>query len=89
MSVVVFARHHQRGVNGLEPGHYLKSLDPRPDRCGWCIVMCPTCHRLLTLGKNHRVAADGSVSPSLVCPHTPCAFHAFVRLEGWADEERR
>lgn len=66
----------------MQPGQYAKSLDPRPDR-GWCIVCCPDCGRLITVGHNHTVHADGAVLPSLVCPHPPCMFHTFVRLLDW------
>lgn len=38
----------------------------------------------MTIGINHRVTADGTVRPSLVCPYD-CTFHAFVRLDNWAD----
>jgi hypothetical protein len=33
--------------------------------------------------RNHRIASDGAVSPSVVCPNPQCDFHEFVRLEGW------
>ena len=32
----------------------------------------------------HTIAADGTVSPSLVCPVDGCGWHEVVRLEGWA-----
>lgn len=80
----VFTRHRDHRTTGLKPGHYAKSLDPRADRCGWAIVGCPECKRLLTIGRNHRVSADGAVSPSLVCPYK-CSFHQFVRLDRYAD----
>ena len=44
-------------------------------------VSCPTCGQVGTL--DHEVAADGTVSPSLVCPRDGCAFHEYVRLAGW------
>src|SRR5262249_20089428 len=31
----------------------------------------------------HSVAADGTLSPSYVCPVPGCSFHEFVRFEGW------
>jgi hypothetical protein len=70
-------------IVGLTRGYYAKSLDPRADRCGWCIVCCPSCGRLMTLGRNHVVAPDGGVSPSLVCPHSGCGFHNYITLAGW------
>ena len=32
--------------------------------------------------ETHCIADDGTVSPSLVCPHK-CGFHEFVKLCGW------
>lgn len=37
-----------------------------------------------TLG-NHDIAADGTVTPSVVCPEQGCVFHDTVKLEGWMD----
>jgi len=31
----------------------------------------------------HRVAKDGTVHPSYVCPVPKCSFHDYVQLEGW------
>ena len=58
---------------------------------GWVIVRCPnghTCAIMHPLRRklNHDILADGTVSPSLVCPGTgknDCTWHVFVRLEGW------
>lgn len=47
-------------------------------------VWCPDCGNAATL--DHDIADDGTVSPSLVCPHVKhdaCGFHEFVKLEGW------
>ncbi len=32
---------------------------------------------------DHEIAADGSVTPSVVCPETGCDFHEYVKLNGW------
>jgi len=32
---------------------------------------------------DHNIAADGTVSPSLVCPAQGCGWHEVVRLIGW------
>lgn len=37
--------------------------------------------------KGHQIEADGTVTPSAVCPTAGCDFHEFVRLEGWTGEE--
>ncbi len=45
-------------------------------------VKCPDCGRWTSIA-NHDIAADGTVSPSIVCPHGGCKFHAYVQLGGW------
>jgi hypothetical protein len=45
-------------------------------------LRCPSCGRVFCLAE-HRIATDGRVSPSVVCPYPPCAFHVFMKLEGW------
>lgn len=49
-------------------------------------VSCPGCQALHLLDlqdkdEGHAVAADGTVSPSVVC--TACGWHKDIRLEGW------
>lgn len=44
---------------------------------------CPFGHTCRLSKKVHSVAADGTLSPSYVCPATGCTFHDFVRLVGW------
>jgi hypothetical protein len=44
-------------------------------------VRCPVCSALFCLA-DHRIGAEGTVSPSIVCPYG-CGFHEFVRLAGW------
>ena len=44
-------------------------------------VSCPKCGEVCSLTE-HSVAADGTVSPSLVCPFN-CGYHAMVKLQGW------
>lgn len=34
-------------------------------------------------GSEHRIAPDGSITPSVVCPHDGCDWHVFVKLIGW------
>jgi hypothetical protein len=54
-----------------EPGTYRRIREYWADYCE-------------SLGSNHTVADDGTVSPSDVCPYPPCKFHEFVVLEDWA-----
>jgi len=54
-------------------------------------IKCPLCGHCATLRRGegsvyqgHEIAADGTVSPSIVCPHTPnCSWHVWGRLDGW------
>ena len=61
-----------------------KSLDAdgrlreKPELSAW--VACPNGH-LADL--DHTIAADGTVSPSVVCPEGGCGWHEHVQLEGW------
>ncbi len=44
-------------------------------------MACPKGHNL-TL-RNHKIAANGDVKPSVVCPDVDCEFHEYIRLMGW------
>ncbi len=44
-------------------------------------LLCPLCQRAFAL--RHQIAGDGTVSPSVVCPHGVCGWHQFIRLDGW------
>lgn len=44
-------------------------------------LICPQGHHgTLT---DHDIGADGTVTPSAVCPHDGCTFHENVRLVDW------
>ena len=45
------------------------------------IVCCPHCGGVSTLGDGHQIAADGTISPSLV--HEPCGWYLFAQLLSW------
>ena len=47
-------------------------------------MTCPNGHTASLSG--HAIAADGKVSPSVVCPHNGCDFHEYVQLEGWSEK---
>lgn len=36
---------------------------------------------------DHTIAADGTVSPSVVCQHEGCNFHEYIKLEDWENHE--
>ena len=52
----------------------------------WAELCCPDCGRIQHLGDNHKVADDGTVEPSVVCPFTVdrCSFHRYIKLDVWA-----
>lgn len=58
--------------------------EPRPFLSA--VVWCPLCHQPLCL-RNHDIANDGSVYPSVVHPAHPrfagCPWHPTVTLIGW------
>jgi predicted RNA-binding Zn-ribbon protein involved in translation (DUF1610 family) len=47
-------------------------------------VTCPNCGNAMSL-REHRIAENGAVSPSVVCPTESCTFHEFVTLEEWSN----
>lgn len=46
------------------------------------IVNCPQCNKDAPL-REHEIAEDGTVSPSLVCPMVNCDYHEKVKLDDW------
>jgi hypothetical protein len=45
-------------------------------------LTCPLCGLQSLL--DHEIAADGTVTPSVVCPGgTSCTWHEVIKLEGW------
>lgn len=45
-------------------------------------LACPGCGKTARLA-DHLIATDGTVAPSVVCPHPPCTFHEVIQLDGW------
>ena len=37
---------------------------------------------------DHEIAADGTVNPSVMCPHEGCDFHAVIRLGDWTQNKQ-
>jgi hypothetical protein len=64
------------------PGHW-KSCHPSTRRRFKAELTCLASHSISL--KNHTVAANGEVNPSVVCLSPGCQFHEFVKLEGWTD----
>ena len=44
-------------------------------------VCCPDCGRVCYLA--HDIGPDGTLHPSLVCPHQGCTWHVMARLADW------
>ena len=47
------------------------------------LCTCANGHTTRMTGSIHRVAEDGTVTPSYVCPVGGCTFHDWVRLVGF------
>lgn len=54
------------------------------DTRGGVLLSCANGHEGYLDPKQHTVAADGTVTPSAVCPVKGCTWHEFIRLGGWA-----
>jgi hypothetical protein len=46
------------------------------------IIACASCGNFGGLGK-HEISPEGRITPSIVCPWSPCTFHDYGILEGW------
>jgi hypothetical protein len=63
-----------------------KGLGWRPvkhDDIPTAMLQCSNGHRALL--STHQIAADGTVTPSAVCPYEGCNFHEWIRLAGWEE----
>ena len=93
--MVVFARADQRVPdNGRPPTAHTWDYATRLSKEGgtaWAcqsgqdlaLCTCSRGHTTRLTGRVHTVAADGTVTPSYVCPVEGCDFHQYVRLDGW------
>lgn len=69
-------------------------VKPAPMHYRLAIMCCPACGFDVSLSR-HTVQADGTITPSVVCPITgkhdpigvlcPCGFHDNVKLLGWPE----
>lgn len=78
---MVLLKRREAGKGEPEPGTWWLAGDE------YVGVACPTCKAWATL--DHDVAADGTVTPSLICPYQPCTFHDMVKLEDWPSDQTR
>jgi hypothetical protein len=74
-------KHDPELVYGVEdrPGRWRGVVQ---DDKRTAIMSCPKCSGIASLNE-HEIAAQGQVSPSVVCPFRGCTFHDHVLLEGW------
>ena len=84
-----FTRHelHPRGrLDHAPPPRTWDYLDPGPK--AWlnnlALATCANGHVCRIVSNVHTIAADGTLSPSYVCPGTGCSYHTMVRFVGWA-----
>lgn len=59
-----------------------KDCNPRTRATFKAEMTCSRGHAVSLRG--HSIAADGLVSPSVVCLAPECDFHDYVRLTGWS-----
>ena len=76
MTVTAYPRNTSPG---MAPGTW--SPIPRTGKARTAFFRCPSCQNIAPL--EHEIAADGAVTPPVVCPYEGCEFHEFIRLEGW------
>lgn len=50
---------------------------------------CRQRHSCVISARIHSIAADGTLSPSYVCPSGGCTFHESVRLVGWEPDKTK
>ncbi len=48
-------------------------------------ITCPECGKRSSMA-DHSIDSKGQVTPSIICPHVPCAWHENVILAGWPGE---
>lgn len=48
------------------------------------LATCQNGHECALSSRVHRVADDGVVAPSYVCPVAGCGFHVWARLLDWS-----
>ncbi len=66
----------------IKPGEWAAIDEPEFRHVWKAIIACPECGFESSI-RTHEVAADGTISPSLVCPASGCSWHVWGRLDGW------
>ena len=63
-------------------GYTREEMNPEGEKLPLVLLACPNGH--LATVRSHTIAADGTVSPSLLCFMEECGWHVFGRLEDWS-----
>lgn len=84
---MIFRRRETRDERELEDGEYHQATGQLANGV-YALLRCPLCHKTQSvgIGRNHRVADCGTVSPSYVCAFPPCTFHTSIVLADWNPE---
>ncbi len=76
---------HNTNSEQFEPMTWRLAEGPPPERVLTALISCDKGHWCSLT--NHTIAADGTVTPSLVCPTEDCGWHVFLRLVDWRESE--
>ena len=74
MDRVLIARAEEGGT----PGTWYRVLGESAPA-----LVCGGCGKSGGRLSDHEIADDGTVNPSILCPHDGCGWHVWGRLEGW------
>lgn len=83
--------HCRRAAPEIESNLATRCAHPVGDALVYVEVCCPQCGAHLMLSREqHKIGADGTITPSLVCPNARagCTWHVFARLDQWPPSER-
>ena len=72
-----------KDASAPSPSYWPLDLERQGPGREQALVKCAHGHVTSLSLRVHRVAADGTVSPSYVCTIGGCTWHVFVRLDGW------
>lgn len=75
---MIMLRHHVLDGTTIPPQSWFGNP---PD------IKCPNGH--IGSLRNHSIAADGTVTPSVVCHDPECGWHVWARLDGWPPKPHR
>ena len=62
----------------MPKGHY--RLAYKPDHSLTASIRCPSCDQVFSV--THHTYSQGTLVPSVICPHDGCTFHDNVLLVG-------